>query len=104
MLKYIRQNKNIIVVAVALFMVSMSTLMFFLGANNDLHQSDYKTNVMNVETTKTQTQEPKTQQNTAPAVKAAPSGKKIKNSPDKTVTRLMAEKPADNLDADNSGN
>ncbi len=93
MLKYIKQNKNIIVVAVALFMISMSTLMFFLGANNDLHQSEYKTDVINVETTNTQSHE----QKATPAVKAEPSNKQIKNAPNKAVTRLMAEKPADSL-------
>lgn len=97
MLKYIKQNKNIIVVAVALFMVSMSTLVFFLGANNDLHQSEYKTNVINVETTKTQTHEQKTQEKATPAVKAAPGAKQIKNSTNKPATRLMAEKPVDSL-------
>lgn len=97
MLKYIKQNKNIIVVAVALFMISMSTLMFFLGANNDLHQSEYKTDVINVKTTNTQTHEPKTQEKATPAVKAEPSNKQIKNAPNKAVTRLMAEKPADSL-------
>lgn len=49
MFKYITQNKNIIMVAVALFIVSMSTLMFFIGNNNELkHSSDFKADIIDV--------------------------------------------------------
>lgn len=46
MLKYVQQNKQVIVVAVALFIVSMSALLFFLGSNTDFQAHDLKTNVI----------------------------------------------------------
>ena len=43
MLKYMKQNKHVITVAIALFIVSMSTLFFFLGSDNEFQKADYKT-------------------------------------------------------------
>lgn len=46
MLKYIQQNKQVIMVAVALFIVSMSALLFFLGSNTEFQAHDLKTDVI----------------------------------------------------------
>ena len=43
MLKYVKQNKHVITVAFGLFIVSMSTLFFFLGSDNEFQKADYKT-------------------------------------------------------------
>lgn len=44
MLNYIKQNKQVIMVAVTLFVVSMSTVLFFFGSNGN--QSDLKADVV----------------------------------------------------------
>jgi PAS domain S-box-containing protein len=44
MLQYIKQNKHVIMVAVTLFVISMSTLLFFFGSNGG--QKDLKTDVI----------------------------------------------------------
>ncbi len=46
MLKYLSQNKHVILVAVALFVVSMSTLLFFLGADPKGQQHEIKTDLL----------------------------------------------------------
>ncbi len=42
MLKYLNQNKHVILIAVALFVVSVSTLLFFLGANPEVQKHEVK--------------------------------------------------------------
>ena len=46
MFKYIKQNKNIIVTAVAMFIVSVSVLMFFFSANTEIAPHDIKTDII----------------------------------------------------------
>ncbi len=46
MLKYLSQNKHVILIAVALFVVSMSTLLFFLGSNTETQQHEIKTDLL----------------------------------------------------------
>lgn len=46
MFKYIKQNKNVIITAVAMFLVSVSTLMFFFNANTEIAPHELKTDVV----------------------------------------------------------
>ncbi len=46
MLKYLRQNKQTIIIAFALFIVSTSTLLFFVGSNGEVKGTDLKTDVI----------------------------------------------------------
>ncbi len=46
MLQYLKQNKHVIMVAVALFVVSMSTILFFIGSNGGLNGGEIKTDVL----------------------------------------------------------
>lgn len=41
MLHYLRQNKHIIAASLTLFVISLSTLMFFVSANHDIQPTDY---------------------------------------------------------------
>ncbi len=46
MLNYLKQNKHVVMVAIAMFIVSMSTLMFFFGSDKELQKNDFKANVI----------------------------------------------------------
>jgi PAS domain S-box-containing protein len=46
MLKYLKQNKNVIVAAFTLFIVSMSAIIFFLGSDHELKKNEYKAQVI----------------------------------------------------------
>lgn len=46
MLQYIKQNKQVIMVAVTLFVLSMSTTLFFFGANGEDSSEHLKTDVL----------------------------------------------------------
>ena len=90
MLRYVRQNKNIIIVAITLFMVSMSTLMFFLGSNKELHNNELKTN--NIHESKSDNSQKENHHEESPSKAKEPDSKKIKNSTNQAESRLMAEK------------
>lgn len=46
MFHYLRQNKHIIAASLTLFVISLSTLMFFVTANHDIQPKDYHTTVL----------------------------------------------------------
>lgn len=46
MIKYLKQNKQVVIASFTLFILSMSTLFFFLGTNQELERGDYKADLM----------------------------------------------------------
>ena len=53
-------TKHVITVAITLFIISMSTLMFFVGTDNEFQKSDYKTDVVESIKTKSYEEQEKT--------------------------------------------
>lgn len=46
MINYLKQNKQVLVASITLFVLSMSSLMFFLGSDQEFRNHEYKANVV----------------------------------------------------------